>query len=546
MNAIRQFGVWLVMGAWLMLTFSAALAQDVVLLIDNSGSMKKNDPQSLTKQAVARFLQNADPGMRVAVIIFDQGVKVLSPLTAVDENARLNMLANLDRINFKGLWTNSGDGLQRALDELKTHRDPARDQFIVFLTDGIVDTGRQARDLQMMDTMRGKMAKEAAESRVRIFALAFTENADEELLVDLADATSGAYFQPLTAEELPDLFGQMDAAFAERHASLEPQTSTEASLPRAPTATSITPESAVSTERAVETPSLPTATEEAQKIPPAQVGTEEFSTPSLEPSTSAVDGEKWPLVPPEHVTEAPAETAPVSAGEASQPAVAASASSTNILVVSVAGLAVLFSGISIWFMYRISKAPAGAPIAAPRTAGWPRAGHHVQRAVLYSGSSRESQESPVQLPTGEVFELTGKTTLIGRVPGLGGIAIADSGISRQHAAIEYRDYTYWVIDQGSSNGTFVNGKRVAGTHRLNHGDRLRFHERECLFLMPGRDSAAETMIIQIGREGEKDHANEEDLTINETDSPGSWGLVGGLDTGTSHASGDRQSGSRGN
>jgi len=73
-----------------------------------------------------------------------------------------------------------------------------------------------------------------------------------------------------------------------------------------------------------------------------------------------VDAQQGPLVPPEGL----AETAPVSAGEAS-------ASLTNILVVSVAGLAALFSGISIWFMYRMSKAPTGASIAAPSTAGWP-------------------------------------------------------------------------------------------------------------------------------------------------------------------------------
>ncbi|MGH8652823.1 MAG: VWA domain-containing protein [Gammaproteobacteria bacterium] len=503
-----------------MLTFSAALARDVVLLIDNSGSMKKNDPQSMTKQAVAQFLQNADPGMRVALIIFDQGVKVLSPLISIDENARLDMLANLDRINYKGLWTNSGDGLRRALDELKTHRDSARDQFIVFLTDGIVDTGRQAQDLQMMDAMRGEMAKEAAESRVRIFALAFTKNADEELLVDLAEATGGIFFQPLSAEELPDLFGQMNAAFAEQGANLEPQASADISVPKERTATSIKPEGTASTEPAIETPSSPTATEEEQ-IPPSSVVAESAS--GLEASAPLADAQQLPLVPSEHVAEQPsAEAAPASsAAQASQPAVAAAASSTNILVVSVAGLAALFSGISIWFMYRMAKAPTGASIAAPSTTGWPRGGHNAHRAVLYFGISQErwsSQERPLQLPTGEVFELTGKTTLIGRAPGLGGIVIADSGIGRQHAAIEYRDYTYWMIDQGSRNGTFVNGKRVPGTHRLNHGDRLRFHDRECLFLMPGRDNAAETVIVRLERNVERDHGNDEDLTINETDS----------------------------
>lgn len=516
MNAIRQFGVCLLMGAWLMLTFSTALAQDVVLLIDNSGSMKKNDPQSLTKQAVARFLQNADPDMRVALIIFDQGVKVLSPLIPIDENARLDMLANLDRINFKGLWTNSGDGLRRALDELKAHRDPGRDQFIVFLTDGIVDTGRQARDLQMMDTIRGEMAKEAAESRVRVFALAFTENADEMLLIDLAEATGGAFFQPLTAEELPTVFGQLNATFAERHASLEPKARPDASVLNASTAAATKPEDAASMGHAVEIPSSPKATEgEKQQTPPSQVATEGFSTPGLRPSTSPADSEQRPLLPTERVAETPRKTAPVSTGEAPQPAVVASASSTNMLVVSVAGLAALFSGISLWLMYRVSKVPTVAPTPEPRAARWRRGGRNAQRALLYMGRPEESSEPRSKLPQGKVFDLTEKTTLIGRAPGPSGILIASANVSRQHAAIEYRDYAYWLIDQGSSNGTSINGKRVVGAHRLNHGDRLRFHDRECSFLMPGRDNANETVILPIEGEAEKDRANGDDPRINE-------------------------------
>ncbi|MGH8487433.1 MAG: efflux RND transporter periplasmic adaptor subunit [Gammaproteobacteria bacterium] len=69
-----------------------------------------------------------------------------------------------------------------------------------------------------------------------------------------------------------------------------------------------------------------------------------------------LDAQQGSVVPSKRL----AETTPVSA------------SWTNILVVSVAGLATLFSGISVWFMYRMSKVPKGVSIAAPSTAGWRR------------------------------------------------------------------------------------------------------------------------------------------------------------------------------
>ncbi|MGH8602713.1 MAG: DUF3732 domain-containing protein [Gammaproteobacteria bacterium] len=80
---------------------------------------------------------------------------------------------------------------------------------------------------------------------------------------------------------------------------------------------------------------------------------------------------------------------------------------------------------------------------------------------------------------------------------------------------------------------------------LDHASREVWGNIPNIFLMPGRDNAAETVIVQIEPEVERDHANDEDLTINETDAAAELASSAGL-TGTSHASGDRQSESRGN
>ena len=55
--------------------------QDVVLVLDNSGSMQKNDPQFLTALAVRGFLQRLRGDARVAVLTFDRDVRWAMPLT---------------------------------------------------------------------------------------------------------------------------------------------------------------------------------------------------------------------------------------------------------------------------------------------------------------------------------------------------------------------------------------------------------------------------------------------------------------------------------
>lgn len=60
--------------------------------------------------------------------------------------------------------------------------------------------------------------------------------------------------------------------------------------------------------------------------------------------------------------------------------------------------------------------------------------------------------------TGESWEVE-EGHLLGRLKACH-VRIEDSSISRKHAAIENREGTLWIVDQGSSNGTFRNGQKT--------------------------------------------------------------------------------------
>lgn len=64
----------------------------------------------------------------------------------------------------------------------------------------------------------------------------------------------------------------------------------------------------------------------------------------------------------------------------------------------------------------------------------------------------------------------GKELLIGRAAGLDLVLVEDM-ISRRHARIVVRDDEAVLEDLGSTNGTFVNGERIAAV-RLQEGDRI--------------------------------------------------------------------------
>lgn len=50
------------------------------------------------------------------------------------------------------------------------------------------------------------------------------------------------------------------------------------------------------------------------------------------------------------------------------------------------------------------------------------------------------------------------------------VVINDDAVSARHAVVELNDGSWWVSDQGSTNGTTVNGSRITRPERLRDGD----------------------------------------------------------------------------
>jgi hypothetical protein len=74
--------------------------------------------------------------------------------------------------------------------------------------------------------------------------------------------------------------------------------------------------------------------------------------------------------------------------------------------------------------------------------------------------------------SGAPIEVTRDQSLVGRDPSCE-IVVSDGSVSRRHARLEKRGGAWFVVDQGSANGTYVNSLRVA-EHALKNGQELRF------------------------------------------------------------------------
>jgi hypothetical protein len=185
---------------------------DAVFVIDNSGSMRANDPEFITRRVVMNFAARLDGGSRLGLVLFDERVRLLEPLSEVI--GRETWVQRLDQVDYRGQLTDSPAGIERALYELTTHGRPEADKVIVFITDGIVDTGDAVRDREKKRWLTESLTYEAIRNEIRIFGIAFTDAADFELIQELSSKTRGEYFRVYQASDIPGVFTRIAAALS--------------------------------------------------------------------------------------------------------------------------------------------------------------------------------------------------------------------------------------------------------------------------------------------------------------------------------------------
>jgi Inner membrane component of T3SS, cytoplasmic domain len=110
--------------------------------------------------------------------------------------------------------------------------------------------------------------------------------------------------------------------------------------------------------------------------------------------------------------------------------------------------------------------------AAAAAAGLRRRGTPARRAVRLV-----VQRSP-SLEEGDEFHIDSAPVTVGRGGQNDLVLGGDEFASARHARIEVRGDGVWVQDLDSTNGTYVNGKRVAGAQRVDAGDVLRVGETD--------------------------------------------------------------------
>jgi Ca-activated chloride channel family protein len=168
---------------------------DVVAVVDRSASMY-GAPLEAAKVAVEQLLRMLGPDDRLAVVAYDDEVRLVLGLTDHDAAAATAAIRSIE----PGGSTNLAGGWLKAVELLSSDGRADATRTVLLLTDGMANVGL-CTPAALADLCAG-----AQNRGIRTSTVGLGESFDEELLAAMADAGHGTDHYAASEEDLPKVF----------------------------------------------------------------------------------------------------------------------------------------------------------------------------------------------------------------------------------------------------------------------------------------------------------------------------------------------------
>ncbi len=178
------------------------IPQDLLLVLDQSGSMAQNDPQNLRISGAQTYVGQLTIPDRVAIVSFNDTAYLVPAnvgqpadhLTAFGHDGNPDYSdpqRDLGTIGASG-GTNIGGGIQLANNELIANGNKQHAWVEILLTDGQNNNAGE-------DALTLSEASRAKANNITIYTIGLSSSADATLLSEVASITGGTYYNAPTA-----------------------------------------------------------------------------------------------------------------------------------------------------------------------------------------------------------------------------------------------------------------------------------------------------------------------------------------------------------
>ncbi|MCH5139077.1 VWA domain-containing protein, partial [Clostridiaceae bacterium UIB06] len=174
---------------------------DVVVVIDTSGSMSKTDPNNERFSAALDLLNSMNTENRMSLYRFDDTAEQILPMTEVTDKMKSEAAEELKKDESPKGETNMGDALDKAYDEIKKTEKSGRNPMVILLSDGGDTFGLDKKFDQTMEPFKSK--------GIPVYTVGMSSGNNFYMLKKIAKESSGNYYNVKEVKDLKGLFNKI-------------------------------------------------------------------------------------------------------------------------------------------------------------------------------------------------------------------------------------------------------------------------------------------------------------------------------------------------
>lgn len=206
---------------------AADAENNIILLIDNSGSMRDTDPKRLSLVAASMLIDSIDENTNLNIVPF--GDKPLAQYRLAMKPSKEALKKELTGINFDSNFTDMKEGLSEALLEMDKLQG---DKSVILLSDGKEDPAGGLTKEHSEEF--SALIEKAHLSGVKVNCIGLSQAADKESLANIAFKTGGQFYYSNNPSELFSVFskllGNMDDFYTVQEYTVEGEAAKEVKL----------------------------------------------------------------------------------------------------------------------------------------------------------------------------------------------------------------------------------------------------------------------------------------------------------------------------
>ncbi|WP_068496117.1 vWA domain-containing protein [Paenibacillus kribbensis] len=175
--------------------------QDLVLVIDNSGSMQDTDPGNERLSAAKSLIGQMNGDKRVAIVSFESNAQLVQPFTPIGTEAEKQAVyAKIDSMHtIKSASTEIRLALDETIKEIENQGNANKGSLVIMLSDGFSE----------LDTQTALAPFIARQIPINTIGLKLAESKGIALLQNIAGLTGGTYSNVANAQGLAQAFGKI-------------------------------------------------------------------------------------------------------------------------------------------------------------------------------------------------------------------------------------------------------------------------------------------------------------------------------------------------